>query len=66
MPIAEKCPYAYKQLGMVSLLCKKQEGKKFPICGHQHLCGVTGQWENTPQAAVCPLREIDPEKFQKI
>ena len=59
--MAEKCPYAYKQPGTVSLLCEKQPGQKFPICGHQHLCGVTGQWENTPQAAACPLREIGPE-----
>lgn len=59
MPIAEKCPYAYKQLGMVSLLCKKQEGKKFPICGHQYLCGVTGKWENTAQAGRCPLRKTE-------
>jgi hypothetical protein len=43
-----------------------QPGQKFPICGHQHLCGVTGQWENTPQAALCPLRESNREKFQKI
>ena len=64
--MAEKCPYAYKRPGTASLLCEKQPGQKFPICGHQHLCGVTGQWENTPQAAVCPLRGSNREKFQKI
>ena len=64
--MAEKCPYPYKPPGTLSLLCEMQLGQKFPICGHQHLCGVTGQWENTPQAAVCPLRGSNREKFQKI
>lgn len=54
--MAERCPYAERRPGSVSLLCGKQAGR-FPICGHQHLCGLTGRWENTEQAARCPLRE---------
>lgn len=53
--MAEKCPYAYKRPGTVSLLCEMQPGQKFPICGHQHLCGVTGAvGEHAASGGVSP------------
>ena len=61
--MAERCPYAVRRPGSVSLLCEKQTGR-YPICGHQHLCPQTGKWENTAIAARCPLREANSEYLE--
>lgn len=55
--MGEKCPYAYRGRG-VSLRCRKlTEKTSSDYCGHQFLCRVSRQWENTAEAARCPLRE---------
>lgn len=53
---AEKCGFAYRKLGDVSIHCKRQN-KPFDYCAHQYLCPQTKRWELSPPYADCPLRK---------
>jgi hypothetical protein len=54
--MADKCPYAYKRPGTVSLLCEIQPGQKFPICGRPFLFCHPCPLLSDKRCCVFPLR----------
>lgn len=61
------CPNQHRQRGMQFLMCKAlmQDGVDYTnqdnalkaFCGFQYYCRITGQCENTPEAARCLKNE---------
>lgn len=62
--MSEKCPYAYRKRGDVSIHCKLMEYARFTYCGHSYFCGVTRRWEASDEAANCTVRN-DARKAEK-
>lgn len=51
------CPFAYRKRGDKALHCTKIKGKNSDYCGNTYYCPQTRQWEATPNASDCPLRQ---------
>ena len=52
----DKCGFAYRKMGDVSIHCTAQK-KPFDYCAHQYMCHQTKRWELSPPWLTCPLRK---------
>lgn len=60
--MAEKCKYAYRKNGDVSVHCRLVEGK-FDYCAHTYFCSNTSRWE-ADKLAQCSLRKKRAESLK--
>lgn len=58
--MAERCKYAYRNRGDVSVHCKLLP-KDSSWCGHQYMCPNSQRWE-VNKAAQCSLRNKGVDK----
>ena len=59
---AERCKYALRKRGDVSLHCELLAQEKFSQCIHQYYCNNTGRWEASPSEKTCRIKTAEHKR----